>query len=200
MTEPNDLPLLLNTLIKQIFLVSDDLDRRLLLNFGLSVARFNLLKHLAQAGRLTPGELCLRLLCDKANVTRLLDGLEGEELVQRSPDPKDKRRLYIALTPTGAQRLDEADAAYLAAARANFSALPPPDSSTLAALLSQLKVVLDERLALGGAQGLELGPRISPETDPQASSAAASHPHRRRAPMSGALVADGGMLTGSNLR
>jgi DNA-binding MarR family transcriptional regulator len=143
----------INTLIKQIFLLSDDLDRRLLLNFGLSTARFNLLKHLAHnGGRLTPGELCLRLLCDKANVTRLLDGLESEELLQRIPDPQDKRRLFIALTPTGSQRLAEADAAYLAAIRTNFSALPAQESTALAALLAQLKIALDERIANSGQQ------------------------------------------------
>jgi DNA-binding MarR family transcriptional regulator len=52
------------------------------------------------------------VLADKAGVSRatmtgLIDGLERDGLVERVPDPKDRRRLAIKLTAAGQAKLDE---------------------------------------------------------------------------------------------
>jgi DNA-binding MarR family transcriptional regulator len=146
MTETPDLMLQNYSLIQQIFLLGDDLDRRLLAGFDLSVSRFNLLKHLADRGPLTATNLCTLLLCDKANVTRLLDGLEREGLVKRTPDENDGRRTCITLTPTGETRLQEANAAYKASVINRFSGLSLSDKSSLNETLNQIKTTLQEQL------------------------------------------------------
>lgn len=52
------------------------------------------------------------VLADKAGVTRatmtgLLDSLERAELIERIPNPDDRRMLNVRLTDKGQQRLDE---------------------------------------------------------------------------------------------
>jgi len=146
MNETSDLVLQNYSLIQQIFILGDDLDRRLLAAFNLSVSRFNLLKHLADRGSLTATNLCVLLLCDKANVTRLLDGLEREGLVKRTPDQYDGRRTSVTLTPSGETRLQEANSAYAASVIDRFSGLAFQDQSTLNETLNQIKNALQEHL------------------------------------------------------
>ncbi|WP_127143243.1 MarR family winged helix-turn-helix transcriptional regulator [Pelagibacterium montanilacus] len=46
-----------------------------------------------------------RLGLDKTALTYLLDGLENQSLVRRTPDPNDRRTRHISLTDAGAQTL-----------------------------------------------------------------------------------------------
>lgn len=147
MTNPPELGLQNYTLIQQIFLLGDDLDRRLLAGFGLSVSRFNLLRHLAAAGTLTATDLCRLLLCDKANVTRLLAGLEQDGLVGRVPDAADGRRAVVSLTPSGRERLDAADRAYQASVLKRADGFTIQEKLSLNELLALLKAALEEQLA-----------------------------------------------------
>jgi DNA-binding MarR family transcriptional regulator len=48
-------------------------------------------------------ELADRLTADPSNVTGLVDRLEARGLVERRPDPKDRRVKGLALTPAGAR-------------------------------------------------------------------------------------------------
>jgi DNA-binding MarR family transcriptional regulator len=48
-------------------------------------------------------ELAERLNADPSNVTGLVDRLEARGLVERRPDPKDRRIKGLALTPAGAR-------------------------------------------------------------------------------------------------
>lgn len=69
---------------------------------GLSAAKWGMLKQLIVAGgRLPLGELAERLACVKSNVTQLMDRLEAEQLVRRTPDPADRRSIHAELTAQG---------------------------------------------------------------------------------------------------
>jgi len=147
MANPTEPGLQNYSLIQQIFLLGDDLDRRLLAGFGLSVSRFNLLRHLAENGPLTATDLCRRLLCDKANVTRLLAGLEQAGLVTRVPDAADGRRAVVSLTLSGRERLETSNAAYQAAVVRRAAGFSSQEKLTLNELLSLLKAAMEEQLA-----------------------------------------------------
>jgi len=142
MTEPAELVLQNYSLIQQVFLIGDDLDRRLLASYNLSVSRFFLLKHLSERGPQSAGELCALLLCDKANVTRLLDGLEREQLVSRDPDQHDGRRTRISLTPAGETRLKQAAEAYRTSVIDRFSSMSDREKSDLNEILNSVKRTL----------------------------------------------------------
>lgn len=105
-----------------------------------------MLKHLAERGPLTATDLCTLLLCDKANVTRLLDGLKREGLVKRTPDENDGRRTCITLTPSGETRLKEANEAYRASVINRFSGMSFQEKSTLNEILNRIKKALQEQL------------------------------------------------------
>lgn len=46
-------------------------------------------------------DLADRLLCDASNVTGIIDRLEARGLVERHPDPDDRRVRRLVLTPAG---------------------------------------------------------------------------------------------------
>jgi MarR family 2-MHQ and catechol resistance regulon transcriptional repressor len=81
----------------------DNLDDVLEMHFaryGLSNAKFNALVQLFMTGDqgLTQSELSKKLLVSRANITRLIDRLEKEDLVVRKTDAADKRVFQLCLT------------------------------------------------------------------------------------------------------
>ncbi|MEA2704289.1 MAG: hypothetical protein QOD63_2234 [Actinomycetota bacterium] len=50
---------------------------------------------------LSMGELAEHLFCDASNVTGIVDRLESRGLVERKPDPNDRRVKRLVLTPQG---------------------------------------------------------------------------------------------------
>lgn len=81
----------------------DSLDDVLEMHFaryGLSKAKFNALVQLFMTGDrgLTQSELGKKMLVSRANITRLIDRLEKEDLVVRKADTADKRVFLLCLT------------------------------------------------------------------------------------------------------
>lgn len=71
---------------------------------GLAELEFRLLLNLfARGGKSFPGELCPALAQSPANLTRISDLLVERGLITRAPDPEDRRKLAISLTPAGEQ-------------------------------------------------------------------------------------------------
>ena len=56
-------------------------------------------------GPLTPSELAEIEGVKRPTATRILRGLEGEGLIERTPDPNDGRSALISITPEGRERL-----------------------------------------------------------------------------------------------
>src|SRR5262245_34016471 len=63
---------------------------------------------LADGGSLSQHQAARRLAIDRTTMVALLDGLEAKGLVERRPDPGDRRRNVVELTPAGHQTLREA--------------------------------------------------------------------------------------------
>lgn len=68
---------------------------------GLSLTKISLLGHLARRGDLSPGALASADRLQPQSVTRVLAELERDGLVQRYPDPVDKRTRRMRITVTG---------------------------------------------------------------------------------------------------
>lgn len=60
--------------------------------------------------RLSQQEAAQRLAIDRTTMVALIDGLEDKGLVQRRPDPRDRRRNIVEVTAAGRQALDRATA------------------------------------------------------------------------------------------
>ena len=78
--------------------------------FGLTHTQYNVLRILRGAGRdgLCGREVGERLVSPVPDVSRLLDRLSEESLVERHRDPGDRRHVRATLTAEGERTLDEA--------------------------------------------------------------------------------------------
>ena len=105
---------------------------------GMSEGRLSVLWLLRVKNDMTLGELAERLDVSPRNITGLVDHLEQDSLVERFPDPDDRRGVIVRLTPDGKAAVDGAFAALLDAEHQLLADLPDRDRQRLAALLRTL--------------------------------------------------------------
>lgn len=125
-------------------LLQEQLDRTFAA-FGVSSGGFDVLAALRRAGppfRLSPTALFHQLLISSGGMTHRLDRLERAGLVERLPDPEDRRALLVGLTGRGLALVDEAIAVHLANEARLIAVLAPEERDALAALLRSLIVSL----------------------------------------------------------
>jgi DNA-binding MarR family transcriptional regulator len=106
---------------------------------------FDVLAALRRAGKpyqLTPGALIRQTLVTSGTMTNRIDRLAERGLVERSPDPADRRGVLVRLTAPGKRAVDGAFETLLASERELLSDLPAADRARLAALLKQLMAPL----------------------------------------------------------
>lgn len=78
--------------------------------FGLQKGEFDVIATLRRSGEpyeLTPTDLYEGLLMTSSAITSRLDRLEHTGLVERRPDPSDRRGIRVRLTPKGLQLVNE---------------------------------------------------------------------------------------------
>lgn len=92
--------LLYNTL-KETFILLDDGDRRLFNYYNLTSPRYYILFHVYEFPGISSSELSGKMLCDKSNVSRIIRGLEDENLLERRPHETDRRSFCLYLTDEG---------------------------------------------------------------------------------------------------
>lgn len=138
-------------LLRTESLVSAELNRRLR-RYGLSVATFNVLMILEGAGEpLCPYEIGDRLLVTRGTVTGLLDSLEKQKLIRRTPHPEDRRMLLIEPTDKARTLLEEVWREHFPAEAEMIEALSNREKEALVRLLGKLQGHLEARAARGGA-------------------------------------------------
>ncbi|MFI9270653.1 MarR family winged helix-turn-helix transcriptional regulator [Kitasatospora sp. NPDC052896] len=113
---------------------------------GLEPWEFDVLTALRRAGepyQLSPGQLLTQTLVTSGTMTNRIDRLAGKDLVQRLPDPDDRRGVLVRLTRSGQERADQALAGLLDHERQLLSELSGGQQAELAALLRQLVAPFD---------------------------------------------------------
>lgn len=108
---------------------------------GVESWEFDVLAALRRAGdpyELSPGKLLRETLVTSGTMTNRVDRLTARGLVERLPDPNDRRGVLVRLTPEGRSRVDAAFEALLDAERALMPDLDADDREQLAALLRRL--------------------------------------------------------------
>ena len=98
-------PPLIDQLVEQAYTFSAAIGRwsaAVLAELELTEALGDVLWQLGAVGQAVPmRDLAGRLHCDPSNVTFLADRLEERGLLERRPDPSDRRVKLLALTPAG---------------------------------------------------------------------------------------------------
>ena len=95
--EREDLGALLARAMRRIM----EAERPLLEAHGVSMWAYVALTLLARGPAPTQLALAEAMGYDKTRLIRILDGLEGDGLISRAPDPSDRRAKVIELTPAG---------------------------------------------------------------------------------------------------
>ena len=102
---------------------------------GLPLPWYEVLLWLGQApeGRMRMGELADSLLLTPSGVTRLVDRMETEGLVQRQQCPSDRRGWNAVITPAGRSRLRAAAPVHLRGVERHFGRHLTDDEADLLA-------------------------------------------------------------------
>ena len=106
--------------------------------WDLTPAQSRALGVLLRQGPLRLSELAERLRIVPRSATEVVDALEGAGLVQRHPDPQDRRAVLVAPTERGARIGAAARAAREAEAERFFGVLSPADRADLTRILKTL--------------------------------------------------------------
>ena len=104
---------------------------------------FDVLAALRRAGtpyELSPGRLLRETLVTSGTMTNRVDRLAARGLVERLPDPDDRRGVLVRLTGAGCTTVDGALEGLLSRERALLAGLDPARQSELAGLLRALVV------------------------------------------------------------
>ena len=120
-----------------------DLSAKLTLEHGLTLSDFEVLLRLSRAPerRMRRVDLAEQVLLSASGVTRLLDGLERQGLVERAACSADRRVVYAVLTDAGLARLRAAAETHFAQIDAILDARFDADEmAQLTALLDRLGV------------------------------------------------------------
>lgn len=113
---------------------------------GLDGATYGVLVALRRAGGqegLTPSALTRELMVTSGGMTPILDRLERAGLVERVPNPADRRGSLVRLTASGRKVVDEAMDGHTGAEHDVVSALTKQERADLARLLRKLLVAVE---------------------------------------------------------
>lgn len=103
--------------------------------FDITGRELAVLTVLAESAPPSQLEAAQRLSIDRTSMVALIDLLEAKGLVERRPDPEDRRRNVVAPTAAGRKTLDDASRASDEAERAFLGPLAGADGDRLRELL-----------------------------------------------------------------
>ncbi|OSZ56669.1 MarR family transcriptional regulator [Streptomyces pharetrae CZA14] len=99
---------------------------------------FAVLVALAEAGAASQAELSRRTGIYRSDMVAVLNELADTGCIRRDPDPVDRRRNVITLTPAGRRRLERLDTLITDAQRELLAPLAPREQEQLTRLLTVL--------------------------------------------------------------
>lgn len=120
--------------------IENEIRSRLRTTFGITLPRFDLMAQLERHPQgLRMGELSKRMMVTGGNITGITDQLERELLVERLPDPKDRRAYSVRLTEAGRRAFAAMAVVHEGWIAELLQDISGDDKGTLIALLSQMK-------------------------------------------------------------
>ncbi|ROQ78044.1 DNA-binding MarR family transcriptional regulator [Streptomyces sp. CEV 2-1] len=105
---------------------------------GLRLRHYAILRYLATVEGCLQRELSTRLGYDPSAIVSLVDDLQRLGLVQRQPDPKDRRNRIVVLAPAGTKLLGESEQDGAKVTATLLAPLDPQERRTLHALLLRI--------------------------------------------------------------
>ena len=131
-------------IVSRISRISRHIDQKLQLifsDFDLVAGEFDVLATLRRSGQhyqLTPTELFSALMLSSGAMTNRLDRLEAAGLIERHPNPDDRRGILVRLTEAGIELMDRAYPAHIANEEQLVVTLTTSERKILSDLLRKL--------------------------------------------------------------
>lgn len=111
---------------------------------GMDVAQFKILHILSLHGEKPISGIGRRLCISKPYMTALIDAMVEEGLVQRQPDPSDRRVIHVLITKKGRSRLAEMAGILRAGIGSRLSLLNDADLVQLCRSLEAMRKILEK--------------------------------------------------------
>lgn len=122
-------------------MIEQEISRILRAQFSVTLAQFDVLSELEHAGApITMTDLSERLMVSKGNITGLVDRLQRDGLVKRSPSREDGRVLFLSLTTQGSLLFSKMAREHEQWLHAMFGELSEQHQTDMIALLKQTKL------------------------------------------------------------
>ena len=109
---------------------------RILKEYGLTLAQFDVIAQLGSGHERTQSELTEKLLVTKGNISQLLSAMEEKELIKRRQDWKTK---YVSLTEEGIKIHNQVVPIMEDFQARTFSSLTENERTTLVSLLRKIE-------------------------------------------------------------
>ncbi|GAA0246268.1 hypothetical protein GCM10009527_048700 [Actinomadura nitritigenes] len=99
---------------------------------------YRLLATLEEYGPASQADLGRRAAIDRSDVVAALNQMADKKLVERAPDPADRRRNIITLTPAGRSHLRELDRVLAGIQDELLAPLSPPERARFTEMLARV--------------------------------------------------------------
>ncbi len=106
--------------------------------YGLNPVEFSVLSLIGRNPNISHGQLCTELALLPPNLTKILQKLARKHLIQRLRPESDKRAVYLKLSNTGQQQLDELEQMITQLERDSASKLSSTELEQLITLLQKI--------------------------------------------------------------
>ena len=113
---------------------------------GLAVAQVPVFGAIKTFGPVSQKELARMLYVEQPTMAQLLARMERESLIERRPDPRDRRSSLIALTPKALKKAAPARALLLEGRRVSLKGFSSSEVATLNGLLQRVRRNLEKAL------------------------------------------------------
>jgi DNA-binding MarR family transcriptional regulator len=133
--------------------------------YGINRTDWDVLASLRRIGRpyhRSPTELYRALMRTSGGITHIVDRLADDGLVERIPDPADRRGLLVRLTRKGRALVDRAGPTHRDTERRMLAPLTKYEQAELARLLRKLLIGLEQQFA----DNPSTRPPVEPSAEP----------------------------------
>jgi DNA-binding MarR family transcriptional regulator len=134
MTDREDLGALLQRLLRVVL----ERETALLTRHDVEMWEYMVLAALQHGPAPTQNQLAALVGRDKTRLIGTLDGLQARRLVERNPDPRDRRNRVVSLTPAGRERVEACRADIRRMEADLLGAVGPDEAEVFVRVLSRL--------------------------------------------------------------
>jgi DNA-binding MarR family transcriptional regulator len=149
--------------ISRIYLLQSASFATVFERYGMTFGEFEVLAALLRSGppyEMSPTQLVGAVVLSSGAMTNRIDRVEALGLVERRPDPGDRRGTLVALTAEGRNTVDAAVVAHLANEERLLIALSSAERGTLARLLRKL-LISEPFVEMDSSRSVDQGARTT---------------------------------------